>query len=228
MLNVNNVSKLYSNGRGVNEFTFMANAGEVIGIVGPNGAGKSTILKILAGLLAPDKGTITINNDNLFNENNIKEISYLPDTPFLYEKLSLIDFIEFVVSMKGINDTSECTILLNEFELWKYRNEKISSFSFGMKKKISLVCALIGQPKILILDEPTNGLDTKSILIMKKYIDKLITKGSIVIISSHILEFIEKIAVKIIFIKDGNLIKIIDTKEGTVENEYINIFIYES
>lgn len=207
MLVLENLKKIYQNGKGIKNISFSVSAGEIVSILGPNGSGKSTTLKIISGILCPDEGKCTIKNNKTLNYETKKIIGYLPDEPFLYDNLTSIEFLNFVQSMRGSNNTLNLEDLLKEFDLWDNRNQLIKTFSFGMKKRVALISAIVDFPKLLILDEPTNGLDTKSILVMKKYINYLKSKGSIVIISSHILEFVNQIADRIIFIKDGCITK---------------------
>jgi ABC-type multidrug transport system ATPase subunit len=226
MLVMDDITKLYENNRGIKNFSIEAQNSEIIAILGPNGSGKSTTLKIIAGILKPDKGECTILKYNTIECEAKKYIGYLPDEPFLYENLSPIQFLSFVQSMKGIEDVLYCENLLKELDLWEFRNQPLRTFSFGMKKKVAFISAIMNTPKLLILDEPTNGLDTKSILIMKKHISELKRKGSIIIISSHILEFISKIADKIIFINNGNLVKAINCNNNyDLEQIYTEIYL---
>lgn len=207
MFTVNSITKLYENNRGIKDLSIDSAGSEIIAILGPNGSGKSTALKVIGGLLKPDRGYSNIFDHSTLDSESKKYIGYLPDNPFLYDNLSPIQFLNFVKSMKNIKENLYCENLLKEFDLWQYRNDKIKTFSLGMRKRLSFISTIINNPKLLILDEPTNGLDTKSILIMKKYIFQLKDNGSIIIISSHILEFVSKIADKILFINNGSLVK---------------------
>lgn len=210
MFTVNSITKLYENNRGIKDLSIDSAGSEIIAILGPNGSGKSTALKVIGGLLKPDSGYSNIFDHSTLDSESKKYIGYLPDNPFLYDNLCPIQFLNFVKSMKDIKENLYCEDLLKEFDLWQYRNDKIKTFSLGMRKRLSFISTIINNPKLLILDEPTNGLDTKSILIMKKYIFQLKDNGSIIIISSHILEFVSKIADKILFINNGSLVKSIN------------------
>lgn len=205
MLKIENLKKIYNNNRGISNLTFQVNDGRTVALVGPNGAGKSTTLKIMAGVVKADSGTCSINGEETIKGTCKRDIGYLPDQPFIYERLTPIEFFNFVQSMKKINCIESLEKRMKDIGLWEYRNNKIQSFSLGMKKKVSLIAALIGDPKLAILDEPTNGFDTKSIIIMKEYIKELKEKGSIIIISSHILEFVGNVADETIFIKNGSI-----------------------
>ncbi|MCB2342880.1 ABC transporter ATP-binding protein [Clostridium estertheticum] len=224
MLILKNIKKLYENDRGIKDISIEITSGEILAILGPNGSGKSTALKVIAGILKPDEGKCTIFDYNTLEPDTKKYIGYLPDEPFLYENLSPIEFLNFVQSMKEIKENTYNENILREFGMWEYRNQQIKTFSLGMKKRIALISAIVSTPKLLILDEPTNGLDTKSILVMKKYINKLKNNGSIIVISSHILEFVAKITNNIVFIKDGTIVRKINS-ECNLEQIYTDIYL---
>ena len=224
MLQVKSINKLYENNRGITNISFNAKEGQIVALVGPNGSGKSTSLKIIAGISKADSGECLINGEKTIDVNTKKYIGYLPDEPFIYENMTPIEFLNFVQSMKKNDCCIDIEKRMKDIGLWEFRNNKIKHFSLGMKKKVSLLSALIGNPKLLIMDEPTNGFDTKSIILMKEYIYDLKNKGSIIIISSHILEFISSIADKIVFIKKGSICTIAD-KNDNLEEIYIKEYL---
>lgn len=227
MLTLKNITKIFSNGKGIKNISFQADCGKILALLGPNGSGKSTTLNIIAGLSKPTKGICRFFNKNPIEPSTKNNISYLPDEPFLYENLTVIEFLNFIQSMKNIDESIYIKELLKKFELWEYKNQKIKNFSFGMKKKVALIATIINNPKLLIMDEPTNGLDTKSILLMKKYLSEMKKRGSIIIISSHILEFVASISDNIIFIKNGEICNKINLQSDihNIENLYKDIYL---
>lgn len=228
MLELKQIVKVFLNGKGVKGVSFTSNEGEILGLLGPNGSGKSTTLKIIAGVTKATSGLCTFLGDKTDEIEAKKNIGYLPEEPFLYNNLSPLQFLRFVQTMKGLEGEKEVDEWIELFDLWTFRHQAIGTFSFGMKKKVALISALLGNPKLLILDEPTNGLDVKSLLILKKIIIQMKKRGAIIIISSHVLDFIENIVDKVIFIKDGTaVITIENNNHVSLESVYINIYLQE-
>jgi len=226
MLELKQIYKVFQNGKGVKGVSFTSNQGVILGLLGPNGSGKSTMLKIIAGVTKATSGLCTFSGEETEEIGAKKNIGYLPEEPFLYNNLSPLQFLRFVQAMKNIEGEKEVDEWIELFDLWTFRHQTIGTFSFGMKKKVALISALLGNPKLLVLDEPTNGLDVKSLLILKKIIIQMKKKGSIIIISSHVLDFIEKIVDKVIFIKDGTAVITIENNNNVnLESAYINIYL---
>ncbi|WP_427340219.1 ABC transporter ATP-binding protein [Caloranaerobacter sp. DY30410] len=224
MLKVKEVSKIYESGRGIQDFTLNANQGEVICLIGPNGAGKTTIIKILAGVMKSDSGICTIDDIPTVDVNAKFKIGYLPENVFVYDRLTVYNFLRFVAVMKEIADfEEEIKRLLFEFDLLEYRDEFIKKLSMGMKKKIGIIVAFLGYPNLIILDEPTNGLDTKGIISLKNEIKKAKDKGCIIVISSHILDFVRHIGSKFIFVKSGRIVRHVSACEGIDLEEMYSI-----
>ncbi|WP_069648899.1 ABC transporter ATP-binding protein [Caloranaerobacter ferrireducens] len=227
MLKVREVSKIYENGRGIQDFTLDANQGEVICLVGPNGAGKTTIIKMLAGVMKSDSGMCAIDAIPTVDVNAKFKIGYLPENVFVYNKLTVYSFLRFVATMKEItNFEKEIKRFLFEFELWEYRDEPIKKLSMGMKKKIGIIIAFLGYPSLIILDEPTNGLDTKGIIFLKNEIKKAKEEGCIIVISSHILDFVKHIGSKFIFIKSGKIVRQVSAFEGIDLEEIYSVLYF--
>lgn len=227
MLNINSITKVYSNGRGIKKFSLEADKGEVLAFIGPNGSGKSTALKIMAGVMSCDEGTVAINNIDTKEREAKKYIGYLPEEIFVYEKMSIYELLNFTAAVKfNKNLSDEIDESLKKYDLWDYRHQIIKNLSMGMKKKVGIIGAFLGSPELIILDEPTNGLDTKGIITLKEKINYLKEKGSIIIISSHMLDFVGNIKCRAIFLKDGNVVE--DIKEGSnvnLENIYSKLYL---
>ncbi|PGW61239.1 ABC transporter [Bacillus cereus] len=211
MLEIKNLSKTYDDIKVIDDLSFFANKGEILGLLGPNGAGKTTTLEILVGLTKANHGEITLDNISLFkNTEEIKEkIGFVSEDIPLYEHLTGEEYLLFICRMRNIK-SSDSKILIadyaKQFDLVDKMNSFISSYSKGMKQKLSIISALIHSPTILILDEPLTGVDPISSRIIKNYLKEYAQKGNIVIFSSHILEMIEKLCDKIILINKGKIV----------------------
>ncbi|SEL00241.1 ABC-2 type transport system ATP-binding protein [Carnobacterium iners] len=202
----------YGDDRGIFDLTFHLKKGEVLGFLGPNGAGKTTTIRHLMGFSRPDKGSCHIlGKDPMKEARSVqKHIGYLPGEPAFMNNMDGLEFIQFISEMKGIKNSNRSKELCAYFEL--NPNLKIKKMSKGMKQKIGLICAFMQESDLLILDEPTSGLDP---LMQKKFI-KLIQeekkKGTTILMSSHLLEEIERTCDRVVIIKKGKLVAIENIK----------------
>ncbi len=213
VIKVRNVSKTIGKKKILNNISFDIYEGEIVGLVGPNGAGKSTLLKVMTGLYSMNEGEIYYYDINL-NENFEKAMSMvgtLIESPDMYKNLSGSKNLEIFKTMfKGIDEnTVEEIVRIVEME--KYLGRKFKTYSLGMKERLAIASSLINKPKILILDEPTNGLDPVGIRNIMNTLKEL--KDTTIIISSHMLSEIEGLCTKVIFINNGE-IKNIRVKEN--------------
>lgn len=202
-LKVNNLEKTYNNGfKAIENISFSINEGEVLGIIGPNGGGKSTLLLCMCRVLKSTKGSINIfvNNKKIDEANQIKRIiGYLPEEANLYNDLTGYENLQFYAKFFGIPKKQISSLiqrLINKIDLKEFINKKVYEYSSGMKKKLILARALIHNPKLLILDEPTNNLDPTAKEEIKKVVMKLKEENNTIIISSHDLSEIEDICDK--------------------------------
>jgi ABC-2 type transport system ATP-binding protein len=191
--------------------------GELLALIGANGAGKSTLLKLILGIIEPDAGRVMVCGHEV-KKQPVKVrrlIGYLPENLLLYERLTGREFLQFVAGIKGLDHTALTWIdsELEQFKLEAKRNRLIREYSFGMKKRIGLIAALLGDPQVLILDEPLNGLDVESIALMRSRIQDLYSKGKAIIFSSHIMDFVERVSTRIVIIKRGKI-----AADGTAES----------
>jgi ABC-2 type transport system ATP-binding protein len=191
-------------------------AGELYALLGPNGAGKSTTLRIVAGLLHADSGSIeTFGIDAIRQPVEAKRITaWLPDEPMLYDKLSPLEYLEFVAGLWGMPAAQaqrSAEDLLELLDLWAHRHERCEGFSRGMKQKLALAGALIHSPKLLMLDEPLTGLDAAIARQVKDLLAQRVQAGAAIILTTHILEVAERLADRIGIIHQGKLIA-----EGTL------------
>lgn len=204
MLELSNVKKSYGDVEILKGINLKVESGDIVGFIGKNGAGKTTTIKIIVGLLKKDEGNIFINGMNPNNENYKKSFGYVPDEPFIYEGLTGEEYLMFLSELWDIPFSYEkVKPLIKKFQLEKAYKMFISKYSFGMKKKIAIIGALIHNPKVLILDEPLNGLDPESSYITKEILKVYASKGNSVFFSSHTLEVVEKLCTKIAILKDG-------------------------
>ncbi|MBR2350092.1 MAG: ABC transporter ATP-binding protein [Clostridia bacterium] len=233
MLEITNLSKTYrGNGKkAIDDLTMTVANGEIFGFLGPNGAGKSTTIKCITGILDFEEGDIVINGTNV-KSNPVaakQKIGYVADEHFLYEGLTGRQYVNFILDIfdvpqeirdRNVREYAEL------FEMGEHLDQSISSYSHGMKQKISLIATLSHDPEIFILDEPMTGLDPQATFKLKQLMHKLADEGKIVFFSSHVLEVVEKLCTKVAIIDKGRLIKVCemsDLKEN--ENDLEEIFL---
>jgi len=243
MLELKNISKTYSNGKvkAVDNISFTHKEGEILGFLGPNGAGKTTTIKMIVGLLKPDSGTITINGiDNQQHSIEAKKsFGYVPDNSQIYERLKGIEYLKFISDVFQIpKEEREASIkkYSEMFSLTNALNDMVSSYSHGMKQKLSLISALIHKPDLFILDEPMVGLDPKSSFKLKEIMREHCNEGKSVFFSTHVLEVAEKICDRIAIINEGKIIALGTMeelkekagKEETLENIFLEVTDNES
>jgi ABC-2 type transport system ATP-binding protein len=200
----------------VDGLDLLVDPGEFYALLGPNGAGKTTTLRMVAGLVRPDSGSVHVFGvDALADPNGAKRIvAWLPDEPMLYDKLSPIEYLEFIAGLWGIEPATaqrEAQALLETLGLWDFRNARCEGFSRGMKQKVALAGALIHDPKLLILDEPLTGLDAAVARQVKDLLLARARQGAAIILTTHILEVAERLADRIGIIHAGRLLA-----EGTL------------
>ena len=209
-LSIKNVSKTYSNNvEALNDVTLEVGNG-MFGLLGPNGAGKSTLMRTIAGLQELDSGSITVGDIDVSKHKHElrKVLGYLPQEFGLYPKVNALELFDHLATMKGITDSKErgklTKSLLSQTNLWKYRNRKLGTFSGGMKQRFGIAQALIGEPKLIIVDEPTAGLDPTE---RNRFHNLLSAIGEnvIVILSTHIVEDVSDLCSKMAIIKDGKV-----------------------
>jgi ABC-2 type transport system ATP-binding protein len=217
-LRVTNLVRRYADAdrAAVDGLSFEVAAGEFYGLLGPNGAGKTTTLRMIAGLLAPDSGTIEITGIDLARapRDAKRVVAYVPDEPMLYDKLTPIEYLELICALWDVppaRSRSEATRLLDLLGLMPHAMQRCETFSRGMRQKLVLAGALIRAPQLLILDEPLTGLDAEAARLAKNLLNLHVEAGGSVILTTHILDVAERMAERIGVIRDGRLIA-----EGTL------------
>jgi ABC-2 type transport system ATP-binding protein len=204
ILNINGISKDYGKVRALNNLSLAINQGEVYGILGPNGSGKTTTLGIILDVLKANSGTYSWFGKAPSKESR-KKIGSLLETPNFYPYLSARQNLSLVCKIKEV-DESEVDRVLTVVNLMERSNSKFRTFSLGMKQRLALASALLGNPDVLVLDEPTNGLDPQGIAEVRTIIKELAGQGKTIIMASHILDEVEKICSHVAVLKSGNLL----------------------
>lgn len=230
ILKCSNVFKKIGKNHIINGISFEVNSGEVLGLVGINGSGKSTLIKCIVGLLPLTSGEVYINDYSVKKSftDAIKNVGAVIENPDFYSFLSGYENLRLVQNIySGLTDEDlEKIIYLVGLE--NKITDKVSSYSLGMKQRLGIARAILTKPKILILDEPTNGLDPKGMYDLKKLIKDLSKKGIGIIISSHNLSDLEEICTKVSMIESGKIIKTVDINEIkklniSLEDSFLNI-----
>jgi ABC-2 type transport system ATP-binding protein len=213
LIQTQHLTKRFGDKIAVKDVSFEINSGEVFGFLGPNGAGKTTTIKIIVGLLQPTSGRVTVAGYDISAQPiQAKAASgYVPDTPNLYAKLTGRELLSFVGDLYNLDRSQverRIDELLRMFDLISAANDTIDSYSHGMQQKTALAAALMHDPKVLILDEPTVGLDPKSARLIKDILRQMADRGAAVFLSTHILEIAERMCDRIGIINKGELIAV--------------------
>ena len=221
MIEVKNVTKKYGSFTAVNQINFKIEEGEIVGLLGANGAGKSTTMNMITGFIEPTEGEIIIDGYDILKKAKKakKQIGYMPENVPLYYDLTVKEFIKYMADLKMVpkkEKKENIEEVIEQTNLVDVKNKLIRNLSRGYKQRVSLAGALVGNPKILILDEPTVGLDPKQITEIREYI-KALGKKHTIILSSHILSEVSQICDKVIIINHGKIIAI-DTPESLENN----------
>lgn len=210
-LEVRALVKRYGASPAVDHLDLSVERGELYALLGPNGAGKTTTLRMVAGLLKPDAGAIRVFGvDALAAPIEAKRrIAWLPDEPMLYDKLTPLEYLEFVAGLWGVGSQEaeeRAQTLLRVLDLWEHRNERCEGFSRGMKQKAALAGALIHDPQLMLLDEPLTGLDVAIARQVKDLLRERVGAGATIILTTHILDVAERMADRIGIIQHGRLL----------------------
>jgi ABC-2 type transport system ATP-binding protein len=209
MIEINNLVKRYGDKKAVNGISFTVNDDEVLGFLGPNGAGKTTTMNIITGYLSSTSGTVKVNGHDILEEPELakKEIGYLPENPPLYTDMTVSEYLDFICDLKGVSKEerkSQLDKIINMVKISDVEDRLIANLSKGYKQRVGIAQALVGNPSILILDEPTVGLDPNQIIEIRRLIKNL-SKTHSIIISSHILSEIQEIADRVVIINRGKI-----------------------
>ena len=209
ILEVKNLCKSYQSFKAVDDISFHVNKGDIYGFLGPNGAGKSTTLRMILGLIRPDSGLVQLNGERIDYQNKkyLHQIGALIERPDFYKNLSAYENLKILYRMSKLKDIQIIDDVLKEVDLLERKKDKVGGYSQGMKQRLGIAQALMHQPNLIILDEPSNGLDPQGQADMRELILRINKeRGITVIISSHILAEIEKISNRMIVINKGRKI----------------------
>ncbi len=211
MIELFEVTKKYGSKTAVDRLSLRIEPGELFAFLGPNGAGKTTTIKLLCGLLFPTAGSVRVGGFDLQAQGDQARqmISYVPDQPYLYEKLTGREFLQFIADMYSLTpDNAQRRIgeMIDLFGLGEFVDDLTESYSHGMKQRTVFAAALLHQPKVLIVDEPTVGLDPRSVRLLKDLLRKETERGVTVFLSTHSLDIAQELAGRIGIVESGRLI----------------------
>ena len=206
ILSVKDVYKSYGKEQVLKGITFEIEEPQIIALVGPNGSGKSTLMNIITNLLPADKGEVTVLGKSNRDPNIFREISFMQDNTVLYEYLTGYDHLQFICDVQGL-PKKHLLETADRIGITSYLNKKVKNYSLGMKQHLLLAMAVVNKPKLMILDEPLNGLDPTSAIRVRELLLALRDEGTTILLSSHNLAEIDRVTSSILFLKKGNLIK---------------------
>jgi ABC-2 type transport system ATP-binding protein len=211
MIQVQDLVKSYGSFRAVDGVSLDVAPGEIHGFLGPNGAGKTTAIRMIAGLLKPDAGRITINGHDLAQDpvEAKRGLGFIPDRPFIYEKLTAGEFLRFHAGLYGIDGTGlrdRIAEMLGLFELGRWEGELVESFSHGMKQRLVMCAAFLHRPRAVLVDEPMVGLDPRGARLIKQVFREMSRKGVAILMSTHTLEVAQEMCDRISIILKGKII----------------------
>src|SRR6516162_4753992 len=211
MIKLDHVTKRYGTKTAVEDLSLDIPAGELFAFLGPNGAGKTTTIKMLCGLLFPTSGTVHVGGHDVRHDGDAARrlLSYVPDLPYLYEKLTGREFLQFISDMYGLAPAlgrERIENVIKTFKLGDFVDDLTERYSHGMRQRTVFASALVHEPKVLIVDEPTVGLDPKSVRQLKQVLRQLADDGTTVFLSSHSLDVVQQLADRIAIVDHGRLI----------------------
>jgi ABC-2 type transport system ATP-binding protein len=211
MIQLNRVTKQYGTKTAVHEISLEIAPGELFAFLGPNGAGKTTTIKMMCGLLFPTSGTVRVGGHDMATDGDRARqlLSYVPDQPFLYEKLTGREFLQFIADMYGLAPEPgrrRIEEVIQQFELYEFVDNLTERYSHGMRQRTVFASALVHEPRVLVVDEPTVGLDPRSVRLLKDLLRRQADQGTTVFLSSHSLDVVEELADRIAIVDHGRLI----------------------
>lgn len=231
MIEIKNYTKTYNKSKkAVDDISLTIGDGEIFGFIGHNGAGKTTTIKSIVGILDFDQGEILINGKSIKDEPIAckKEMAYIPDNPDIYESLTGIQFLNFICDMYEVPKEVRMEKIgkyRDIFELTSNLGDVISSYSHGMKQKLTIISALIHEPKVLVLDEPFVGLDPTAVFDLKKIMKEMCENGASIFFSTHVLDVAEKLCTKVAIIKEGKILKVGTMEEVIGDSSLEDVFL---
>lgn len=214
VLQTHRISKRYQTKYAVNEVDLELRAGEIMGLVGRNGAGKTTLMKMITGLCRPTAGSVTLFGSAEDLERKRHRIGTIVETPNFFPYFNALQNLEYFRLQRGVGSKAEIESVLRQVELWDERTKKFKAYSLGMKQRLGIALALLGKPEILILDEPTNGIDPEGIVELRLQLIRLAQERNVaILISSHILGELQNMASSYSIIDEGRIVARATAKE---------------
>lgn len=223
VLCMENVTKKYGRHEVLKGVNLLLDKPGIFALVGPNGAGKTTLFNTISNLLKPTSGTIEVMGKKNTDPSIFFEVSFLKDNRVLYDYLTGLDHLDFIRLAQKL-PKSRVDEVIEEMNIANYVKKKVGTYSLGMKQHLLIAMALLNKPKLLILDEPLNGLDPTSVILVRRLLKALAEEGSVVLISSHTLSEIDQLTDNILFLKDGRLVESTFDASETAEEKYLRIF----
>lgn len=228
-MEITGLTKVYKNGRGISDMNLTVNQGDIFGLLGPNGAGKTTAMKLITGLLRPDRGEVKIFGADVQADivQAMKHVGCIIETAESFPYLSAEDNLKQFARYYPQVDQSRIDECLEWTGLSKYKHEKAAKFSLGMKQRLGVAAAILSRPKLLILDEPLNGLDVEGMIAMRKLIKRMAEEGTTFLISSHLIHDVELTCTRIGVVYGGKLVNVEYTDKilsdySTLENYFVS------
>ena len=211
MITLTGVTKRYGKFKAVDGIELTVPKGELFGFLGPNGAGKTTTFRMIAGIIVPTAGRIEIGGVDLVRQPLVakRRLGYIPDRPFVYDKITGAEFLRFVAALYNAEDASlerRIDELLDLFELMPWKHELTESYSHGMRQKLIIAGALIHRPEVIVVDEPMVGLDPKGARLLKDLFRRYVNRGGTILMSTHTLEVAESMCDRIAIMQSGRIL----------------------
>jgi len=222
VLSLSNITKFYGSVQALNDVSFSIPEGSVFGILGPNGSGKTTLLSIILDVLKANKGSFLWFGQP-GSPDQRKRIGSLLETPNFYHYLSAIDNLKVTQSISGRGTENDIMEVLKKVNLYERRKSRFKTYSLGMKQRLAIAASLLGDPKVLVLDEPTNGLDPTGIAEIRELIVELRASGHTIIIASHLLDEVEKVCTHVAILKKGTLITTGEVNEVMQDEDVVEM-----
>ncbi len=220
MLTINRLSKQYRKKWALRDVSLSVHSSNITSIVGSNGTGKTTLLSILAGIVKPTSGEISMDGSNAHQWRR-SDVGFVSSELFYFERLAGLQMLSFERTMRRIvADDDEIWCALDRWGAGKYALEPMGRLSQGMRKQIMMACAFLGQPKLLILDEPLNGLDAHGIIALKDQLECLRKKGSYILMSSHVLDFVQDCSDEVFLLNQGTIVGQMNCHDESLEEAY--------
>lgn len=223
MIDISNLHKSYGKNQVLKGINLMVDKGGVLAVLGPNGSGKTTLIKCILGMVIPNSGEIKVNGESVEKDWKYRRmVDYLPQIAKFPENLSVNELINMIKDLRGKSELDESE-LISKFALQPHLDKKLGNLSGGTKQKVNIVLTFLFDSPIVILDEPTTGLDPVAIITLKELIEEAREKGKIILLTSHIMSFVEEISDEIVFLLEGKVYfrgTSPDLKEQTGENDF--------